>query len=128
MTPEEAEASFSSAYDGLLETDEQRAFDAALAEDPALAEQYAAFCRTLSTLKQAQANTAPTPDLLLGVQRRLRDKSGGRFYADRFAERAGGGTGRLVIILLALALVLAVIWTATAVLDGVHVKSSELNR
>src|SRR5262245_15084522 len=100
MTPEELESSFSAAYDGTLDEAEQRELDAALLADPQLAQRYAEFCRMLDHVKglgRHDPADVPTPDLLGGVQKRLRDKSAGRFYADRFAERSGWGAKRLLI-------------------------------
>ncbi|MET0391194.1 MAG: hypothetical protein ABW321_34800 [Polyangiales bacterium] len=124
MTPEEIEASFSAAYDGQLDPETQAAFDAALAAQPELATRYAAFCRTLEALKQMSAgeaqvpsalDAAPTPDLLRGVQRRLRDRSGGRYYADRFSERSVRGGKRVFLPLILGAILLALLWVVIAV-------------
>jgi anti-sigma factor RsiW len=112
VTPDQAEALFSVAYDKQLDPDEQRAFDAALEADAALAENYAEFCRTLTTLKSSDAGPVQTPDLLAGVQRKLRIKSGGRFYADRFSERTGWASRQLFGMLLMAALLLALVWLA----------------
>lgn len=121
MTPEEAEETFSAAYDGLLDESTQRAFEATLAEHPELAEQYAEFCRTLSALKDLHADSdIPAPDLLGGVQRRLRDKSGGRYYVDRFAERSGWGAKQLFVSLLAFVLFLTLFWSISAVVSSVQ--------
>lgn len=121
MTPDQAEALFSVAYDRQLDADEQRAFDAAIASDAALAEKYAEFCRTLATLKASDARDVRTPDLLAGVQRKLRTKSGGRFYADRFSERSGWASRQLFGVLLMAALLLALVWLAFGVFQSVQV-------
>jgi hypothetical protein len=120
MTPAQAEALFSVAYDHQLDDAEQRAFDAALAADAALAQHYAEFCQTLETLKLSELAALKTPDLLAGVQRRLRNKSGGRFYADRFAERSGWASRQLFMSLLICALLLAMLWLAFGVWHGVQ--------
>jgi len=113
LTPEDAEALFSAAYDRELDPSEQQAFEATLAEHPDLAERYNIFCQTLATLKQADpAKIVPTPDLLRGVQQRLRKRSGGRFYPDRFAERAGWGMRQLLLSLLLSAALLTLCWLA----------------
>ena len=121
MTPDQAEALFSVAYDHQLDADEQRAFDAALANDAALADKYAEFCSTLATLKASDAQDVHTPDLLAGVQRKLRIKSGGRFYADRFSERAGWASRQLFGVLLMAAILLALVWLAFGAFYSVHV-------
>jgi anti-sigma factor RsiW len=108
MNAEDAESLFSAAYDGELSPAELREFERALNEQPALAQRYREFRLTIQTLKLAE-ESMPAPDLLAGVQRRLRLKSGGRFYRDRFAERAGRGRQQL-FILWASALVLVTLW------------------
>ena len=115
MNAEDAEALFSAAYDAELAPDERREFEGVLRADPALAQRYREFCSTIQTLQLAEQNV-PTPDLLAGVQRRLRLKSGGRFYRDRFAERAGGGRQQLFILLWASALLLVLLWALFAYL------------
>ena len=123
LSSDDAEALFSAAYDRELVADEQRAFDAALAEDPALAQRYQVFCRTLETLKDADpAKAVPAPDLLRGVQHRLRKRSGGRFYADRFSERSGWGMRQLLLSLLLSAALLALCWVAFTLLRGVQLE------
>lgn len=124
MTAEQARALFSCAYDGELDAEPQRAFDAALAADAALARDYAEFRSLLQraggTLGEAEPLTGPSPDLLAGVQSRLRARSRGRFYGDKFAERAGGGAAsplRVVVIMLAL---VAVAWLAYGYLQGIE--------
>lgn len=117
MNAEDAEALFSAAYDAELPAEERREFERALREDPELAARYQDFCATIQTLKLADEQV-PTPDLLAGVQRRLRMKSGGRFYADRFAERAGAGRQQLFILLWASALVLVTLWAVFAYFGG----------
>jgi ferric-dicitrate binding protein FerR (iron transport regulator) len=114
MNAEDAEALLSAAYDAELPTDERREFERVLHANPELAQRYREFCLTIQTLKLAE-ESVPAPDLLAGVQRRLRMKSGGRFYRDRFAERAGGG-GRqqLFILLWTSALVLVTLWAVFA--------------
>jgi anti-sigma factor RsiW len=119
MNAEDAEALFSAAYDGELPADERKEFERVLQADPALAQRYREFCLTIQTLKLAEENV-PAPDLLAGVQRRLRLKSGGRFYRDRFAERAGGGRQQLFIMLWTSALVLVTLWAAFAYFGDVQ--------
>lgn len=121
LSPDDAEALFSAAYDHDLDADEQRAFDATLQSDPELAERYRVFCQTLETLKGADpAKSMPTPDLLRGVQGRLRKRSGGRYYADRFSQRAGWGMRQLSLSLLLSAALLALLWLAFMLLRGVQ--------
>ena len=122
LSTEDAEVLFSAAYDRELDADEQRAFDAALAEHPELAQRYRVFCQTLETLKGSDpAKTVPTPDLLRGVQRRLRKRSGGRFYADRFSERSGWGMRQLLWSLMLSAALLLLCWFVFLLWRGVSV-------
>lgn len=122
LSTEDAEALFSAAYDRELDSSEQRAFDAALAEHPELAQRYRVFCQTLETLKGSDpAKAVPAPDLLRGVQGRLRKRSAGRFYADRFSERAGWGMRQLLWTLLLSAALLLLCWLAFALWGGVSV-------
>ena len=130
MTPEEIESSFSAAYDGTLDEHAQREFEAALAANPQLAERYVEFCRMLAQMKALgplaeradyDDSAVPTPDLLGGVQKRLREKSAGRFYGDRFSERSGWGAKRLLIGTFLAALSLTLIWLLSTLLTSVHV-------
>jgi anti-sigma factor RsiW len=111
MTSHEARELFSAAYDSQLEASEQSEFDAALAADPELATEYAEF-RELLQLASSQPAPAETPDLLAGVQHRLRVRSRGRFYRDRFAERSGLGGVSPLWVAFAIAVVFAALWIA----------------
>jgi len=123
VTADEARELFSEAYDGALSAEQKAAFEAALAADAALRAEYAILCRTLEAahaltgdpeLREAEALQAweaedgdlEVPDLLSGVQAKIRERSGGRFYRDRFAEQQHG-MGWLLILALIMALVLA---------------------
>ena len=55
------------------------------------------------------SQSAPSVDLLGSVQSKLRSRSGGRFYRDRFAERRGRGAllpwavaGSVLVVLVTL--------------------------
>jgi hypothetical protein len=61
------------------------AFEAALSRDAGLRDELARQ-RALLEATRALADV-PKVDLLAGVQHKLRARSGGRFYRDRFAER-----------------------------------------
>ena len=123
MTRDEARDLFSAAWDGEL-GDARAAFDALLASDPELRAEYDDFTRVLretqAMMRDEGANAPeamPTPDVLVGVQRKLRTRSGGRFYRDRFSERSGRGVSlplmlaALMFLLLAAAF-LALEWTS----------------
>jgi anti-sigma factor RsiW len=141
MTSDEARERMTDALDGLLSPEERAAFDAALAADAALRAEYEelralveATARALgggrrsggddaaaSTGQAAIApgassppdETAEAPDLLAGVQRKLHKRSGGRYYRDRFAQRAGTGLALPVVLAGVMLVVLALLYVAT---------------
>ncbi|MEM1418918.1 MAG: hypothetical protein AAGH15_28755, partial [Myxococcota bacterium] len=88
-------------------------FDAALAADAELLEEFATFEAIFGA--PLEAPVADAPDLLPAVQKKLRERSRGRFYRDRFAE-AGPSWPMwlsLVFVLLVAALsVAATSWIA----------------
>ena len=110
MTPDEARDRFSSAYDGELSPEAQRAFDEVVAEDAALAREWDEF-RALLRATHADADDVPEVDLLAGVQRKIRQRSRGRYYRDRFSTAAGLGVMPLVLGLVVLTLI-GVAWFA----------------
>lgn len=114
MTADEARALFSDAYEDELSDAIQKEFGDALAADPALAAEYAAFRALLRGAPTALGPTPPTPDLLRGVQGRIRRGSRGRFYADRFAERAGRGGMHPVALAMLMLLTLVSLWLAAS--------------
>lgn len=121
MTSEQARELFSAAYDAELDAHTRADFEAALARDGALAAEYAEFRTLLKAAAEEPASSPPAPDLLAGVQRRLRTRSRGRYYGDRFAERAGLGL-RSPLLLAAIMLVLAgLAWLALRVVQGISV-------
>jgi anti-sigma factor RsiW len=94
MTPDEARELFPDALDGALSVAQQRAFDAALGEHPELKAEWAELRDLMSetaAIAEADAAVAPSVDLLRGVQTKLRRRSGGRFYRDRFSRDVGRG-------------------------------------
>ena len=107
---DEARDLFSAAYDGELGDDEQKAFDDALASDEVLAEEWREFRDLLNEAHTLDEELeGEEPDLLAGVQQKIRARSRGRFYKDRFAQAPGGG---LLPILMAgvMLLLVAVAW------------------
>jgi len=109
MTREEARACFDAAVDDELSADERARFEAALAREPELRAEYERHRATIEAARRLFEDPGAV-DLLDGVQRKLRARSGGRFYRDRFAGRRGlrGGVGLLVgisgvVVLLVLA-------------------------
>ena len=85
MNPDEARDLFSEAYDGTLTDDQRAAFDAALAGDAELRAEYEELTELLREAHDLGSIEGDTPNLLPGVQRKLRERSRGRFYRDRFA-------------------------------------------
>ncbi len=122
MTSEQARELFSAAHDGELPAAEKQAFDAALVADAQLAQQYTAFRATLGAAQRSLAEPAAPRDLLPGVQRRLRARSRGRFYADKFAERAGRGWFNPFTLALATGLLVALAWLAFSYLQGADLR------
>jgi anti-sigma factor RsiW len=124
MTPDQARELFSAAFERELDEAQQGAFDAALAADGVLAREYRAFAEMLELTRgtrEPQGAVGRPPDLLPGVQRKLRARSRGRFYGDRFAERHGSSSLQpLPLALFTLAL-LALGWAVVALLSGVSV-------
>jgi anti-sigma factor RsiW len=114
MTPEQARALFDTSLDGELSEGQQRALDRALAGDATLREDFARY----QEVRRATAELSRMPeqvDLLAGVQHKLRARSGGKFYRDRFSQRAGqrSANGIKVLIVLSALLVLSVLlWFA----------------
>ena len=126
MTRDEARENFGAAFDG--ELGETRAeFDALLAEDAELREEYDEFAQLLRETQSLALDDAlpdgggpPAPDLLAGVQKKLRARSGGRFYRDRFSERSTRGLSLPLVLAAAILVLLAVVLVAlnwTTVLD-----------
>ena len=109
-TADEIRDLFSDALEGELPEAAKQEFDAALAQNTELNDEYEAF-RSLFRGTAAIANTTEAeteenePKLLRRVQERLHRRSKGRFYRDRFSR---GTTGRsaswlmLILVLLVL--------------------------
>ncbi len=112
MNQDEARACFDRALDGELSQDERRAFDEALAREPSLRDEFSKLEQVVEATRSLAAASPPV-DLLGGVQTRLRERSGGRFYRDRFSEQSGRGA--LLMWMLAgasLVLIAAAAWLA----------------
>jgi anti-sigma factor RsiW len=121
VTAEQVRELFSAAYDAQLDADEQQAFDAALSGDRELAAEYRDFRATLDAVHESAMQQVATPDLLRGVQTRLRNKSAGRFYADRFAERSGATRrSQPLTLIITLLLMLALAGVSFSLLRAVH--------
>ena len=111
MSSDEARELFSDAYEKSLAGDEQRAFESVLEAHVELADEYAAFCRTLELMRR-RPQAAP-PNLLPGIQRRLKMNKRGETMRRRFGL---GGVHPLALGLLMLALA-GVAWVAFELLQ-----------
>lgn len=113
MTSDEARDAFSAAFDGELDPSRKEAFEAALAADAELREEYAQFVETLQAVgRLAERDDGQTPDLLAGVQERLRKRSRGRYYRDRFARTPATRWLLPLLVAMVCLLVLATAWYA----------------
>lgn len=112
MSPDEARELFSEAYEDALTADIQRAFDRALEANIALADEYAAFCRALELMRQRPQPA--TPNLLPGIQRRLRMQRRAAALQKRFGL---GGIKPVGLALLMLA-VAGLGWLALELLQA----------
>lgn len=119
MTADDARELFSAFYDGEVDDEDRQAFEAALAGDEALRREWEEFRDMLNEAHALDDGlTGAEPDLLGGVQQKLRTRSRGRFYKDRFSQSAPGG---LLPILMA-AVMLLVIVVAWLVLQRVTIE------
>ncbi|MFI5305768.1 MAG: anti-sigma factor family protein [Polyangiales bacterium] len=117
MTPTEARELFSAALDGELDDARARELRACLAADPELQREYAAFEATLALVRKPAGKQAPAPDLLAGVQERLRNRSRGRFYNDRFAQRRGRGLALPLLLGVVMLGLLALAWLGLSLIE-----------
>ena len=113
MTSDEARELFGEAVEGTLEPAQREAFEAAVAADPELSselEAYRAVMGGMARIASQGEDDAPPPDLLRGVQTRLRKRSRGRFYRDRFSEQSTPRGALPVLVAILVALLLAAGW------------------
>ncbi len=111
MTADEARELFSAAYDGELEGEQQKAFDAALAADAELAKEYAELRELLNDAHALdEKEDVEVPDLLSGVQHKIRARSRGRFYRDRFSVESGPRSLLPILMGGVMLVVVAVVW------------------
>ena len=111
MNADEARDLFSAAYDEALSDEEKPAFEAVLAADAAVAEEYRAFVAMLDEAHRlGDDDPADTPDLTVAVQSKLRLRSRGRFYRDRFASQGRGGMLMPFVLSIAVLAIVAAAW------------------
>lgn len=109
MTSDQARERFDEAFEGELSREVEVAFEAALAADPSLRDEWETFVATMREVRGLSLHDeeASAPALAAGVQHKLRVRSRGRFYRDRFASV--GRRELLVPVLLAVVAVLVVL-------------------
>lgn len=110
LGPEQARALFARALDDELDADERALLEEALAHHPELDAELTALRRVVrATGKLSEAT--PSVDLLASVQGKLRSRSGGRFYRDRFSQRRGRGALLLWVVAASiLVLLVTLMW------------------
>ena len=109
LSADQARALFARALDDELSAEERAALEDAMARDPELAAELTALHRVVQvagTLGQA----TPSVDLLGSVQSKLRSRSGGRFYRDRFAQRRGGALLSWAVAASILVVLITLVW------------------
>lgn len=105
MNAEEARDLFSEAYDGMLAGERLAAFEAALEEDPALRAEYDELVELLDEAHGlGDEDLVEIPNLLPGVQKKLRERSKGKYYGDRFSLARGFSWMPIVLAFLMLGL------------------------
>ena len=126
MNADEARDRFADAIEGTLGAD-KKAFEAALAADEELDGEYRLYQQLLGgtrALGNEEAADAQPPALLPAVQRKIRVRSKGRFFRDRFSSETGGssfGKNTLTLVLAMVVLLLVAI-TIVVVQDLVVVE------
>lgn len=129
MGTDEARDLFSEAFEGDLDEERQKAFQEALAKDEELKAEYDDFVETFQLVsRMGDDDAVEAPDLLHGVQERLRKRSRGRYYRDRFAKRAGPGWMMPLLTSVAVLVLLALAWyvmQTTVVLEATSSSSPE---
>ena len=108
MDADEARDRFGDAVEGTL-GEAKEAFEAALAADEALREEFALYCELFGTKEALREEPKDGPALLGGVQRKIRTRSQGRFFKDRFASEAVGSGPAFGIVLSMAVLVLVAV-------------------
>ncbi|MEO0324768.1 MAG: hypothetical protein AAF447_17530 [Myxococcota bacterium] len=106
LDPDAARDLISEAIEDELDAALRARFDAALVAHPELRDEYEGFVALFAGARTLAAE--PTPDLLPSVQQKLRERSRGRFYRDRFAELGPSGSTWMALAMVLLLIVLVV--------------------
>jgi anti-sigma factor RsiW len=133
MGADDARDRFGDAIDGTLGEADRAAFEAALAADEALREEYELYRAVVSGLSSAaprvigvdetgadgaaseppaapDAGAVEAPSLVPKVQDRIRRRSKGRFFRDRFSTGEARGGGLTAMLAAATLLLLVALW------------------
>ena len=111
MTADEARDLFADAAEGNL-GERREAFEQAIAADAELEGEYALYKQLMGATRamgDEEAPDATAPAILPAVQKKIRVRSRGRFFKDRFAESGDKNTLTLVLTMAVLLLVAATI-------------------
>ena len=87
-------------------------------EDPKAGTDEAVQESVRSILRRAKIRRSPEVDLLPGVQRRIRERSRGRFYADGWSRR-GSPTSTYVVTSLLMLVILTLVYFV--LVPGLHI-------
>jgi len=118
MTRDEARERFSAAYDRELDDDERQAFEAVLGQDKELKREFEEFVSLLGrATTEAQVDEEGAPDLLVSVQAKLRTRSRGRFYRDRFSQKRGSETVLPIVFGILMLVIIGVAWAALSAIE-----------
>lgn len=108
MNPHEARELFGAAYDDELPEPQRTAFHALLAQDPELQQEYEAFRALLAGAAQV-FTPKRSPDLMPGIQRKLRQRRG-RLRGDRLGQLAGPGRIQPLMLSFIVLVILVALW------------------
>ena len=143
MTSDEARDRFGDAIDGSLAEQDRTAFDAAIASDAELREEYELYRKIVggaSALGERSSqppppgtppdpsgiwDAAPPADFLPKIQARIRQRTRGRFFRDKLAETAAprGAMTTILVVVTILVLIAAAVLLHQRFID-VEVPSS----
>lgn len=131
MNSDEARDLLGEALEGELDAEKKSEFDAAVASDPELREELEAYRAVMGGVARLGAHDedvdAP-PNLLAGVQSRIRKRSRGRFFRDRFAEQAGPRSVMPLLVAILVALAIATTWVAMQSVIVIEAPSAQPDR